>query len=222
MQMLVVNPRRKRRRGKKRHMSALQRQFFGGGRKSRRRRRSVALSTGSKHVRRSRRRSHRRMSLGGRGMRLGSFNPKSFINDTLLPAGIGAGGALALDAALTFAAPYIPASLNTGIARTGIKLAGAIGIGMIAGMAMGKRFGEQAAAGAVTVVLYDFLKPYAAQVVPGISGYDMGWVSPSMQIGAYVGGVDVSRRLGSYVGDAAYDGRMGEREEDYYAYQITP
>jgi hypothetical protein len=226
MQMLVVNPKRRKRRkgakrGKKRRMTALQRQYFGGGRKTsggkkRRKRRTAALATSPAPVRRSRRRRitgrRRSRSSGGRRMPRLSFNPKSFISDTLMPAAIGAGGALALDAALTFAAPYIPASLNTGIARTGVKIAGAIAIGMAASMIGGKRLGEQVMAGAIIVTAYGFLKPFAAGVIPGVAGYDMGWVSPAMQVGSYVGS------------DNAYTGSMpgmgvfvGESEENYYA-----
>ena len=141
-----------------------------------------------------------------------SFNPKSFINDTLMPAGIGAAGALALDAALSFAAPYIPAALNTGIARTGVKLAGAIAIGMAATMIGGKRLGEQVMAGAVIVTAYDFLKPFAAGVIPGVAGYDMGWVSPAMQVGVYTGSDDAY--TGKMPGMGVY---VGESEENYYA-----
>lgn len=149
--------------------------------------------------------------------RFGGFNPRTFVNDTLMPAAIGAGGALALDAALSFAAPYIPAAFNTGIARTGVKLAGAVGIGMLAGMVGGKRLGEQAMAGALIVTAYDFLKPYVAGMVPGVAGYNMGWVSPAMQVGTYVGS------------DNAYSGMMpgmgvyvGETEADYYAAALNP
>lgn len=226
---LVGNPRRKRRKGakrrrsgKRRKMSALQLKYFGpkGNRKTskkrRKRRKSAALAVSSAPVRRSkRRRSGRRRnrrSSGGRRMARLSFNPKSFLNDTLMPASIGAAGALALDAALTFASPYIPAQLNTGIARSGVKIAGAIGIGMIAGMIGGKRLGEQAMAGAVIVTMYDLLKPFAAGVIPGVSGYDMGWVSPAPQLASYVG----------Y--DNAYSGGMNGMgtyingsEEDWYS-----
>lgn len=221
MQMaLVGNPKRKRRKAKrarrkggKRKMSALQKLYFGGGgrktsKRRKRRRKSAALASSPAPARRSKRRRvgrkrSRRSSGARRAMRL-SFNPKSFLNDTLMPASIGAAGALALDAALTFATPYIPAQLNTGIARSGVKLAGAIGIGIVAGMIGGKRLGEQAMAGAVIVTMYDLLKPFAAGVIPGVSGYDMGWVSPAPQIGVYTGADGAYHGgMGAYISDAS-------------------
>jgi len=203
---------RRRKGGKRRKMSALQLKYFGGkgnrktSKRRRKRRRSVALASSPSPVRRSKRRRggrHRSRSTGARRtMGKLSFNPKTFLNDTLLPASIGAGGALALDAALSFAAPYIPAGLNTGIARSGVKLVGAIAIGMAASMIGGKRIGEQVMAGAVVVTMYDALKPYLVGVVPGLSEYNMGWVSPAPQLGVYAGSDNAyTGGMGVYAGD---------------------
>jgi len=234
-ELLLVNPKRRKSRGKRR-MSALQAQYFGPRAKRRRsKRRRVTRLARNPARRRSRRRSsviaaapvrHRRRRSHSRRrvtrlrrnpMRgFGGFSVKRFLNDTLIPAGVGAAGALAVDVALGYTAAYIPASFQTGIMHTGVKLAAAVGIGMVAGASMGKKFGEEAMAGAITVTLYDLLKSQVKTMMPTLplSGYNMGWVSPGMQIGG----------LGAYVGsDRAYNGQMaglgyyvGETDADYY------
>jgi hypothetical protein len=230
-ELLLVNPKRRKSRGKRR-MSALQAQYFGPRAKRRRSKRRVtrlASNPKRRHKRRSavvaapvhrRRRSHSRRRvtrLRRNPMRgFGGFSVKRFLNDTLIPAGVGAAGALAVDVALGYTAAYIPVSLQTGIMHTGVKLAAAVGIGMVAGASMGKKFGEEAMAGAITVTLYDLLKSQVKSIMPTLplSGYNMGWVSPGMQIGG----------LGTYVGsDRAYNGQMsglgyyvGETDADYY------
>jgi hypothetical protein len=118
---------------------------------------------------------------------MGGFNIGNFLRNDLMPAGVGAIGAIGLDVALSYATPMLPASLQSGIGRTAVRVAGAVGVGYIAGMVMGRRFGEQVTAGALTVTLYDLLKGYAAQVLPGLSEYNMGWVSPALAFNEYVG-----------------------------------
>ena len=200
-ELMLVNPRRKKRRsgGKRRKMSALQRRYFGGGRKTgpkrrkRSRRRVAALAATrspvrrSRRVRRSGRRRSRRMSFGGGGG--GRFSINRFLQQNLIPGGIGALGAVGVDIALGYARPYLPAALQGGVMDPVVKIAGAIGVGYVASQVMGRRFGEQAMAGAITVALYDIVKSTIRTAVPGLlSEYDyMGWVSPAQQIGEYVG-----------------------------------
>lgn len=163
--LVIVNPRRKRRgRKRRRTLTAKQERYFG------------------KHRRRSRRVSRRRNPLGSVGF--GRFNLSSFLNNDLIPASIGAGGAFALDAGLGFVRPYLPATFQSGIGNAAVRIAGAVAVGWVAGMALGGRVGQQAASGALIVTMYDLLKPYAAQVLP-LSGYptiELGWPGSAYQL----------------------------------------
>lgn len=224
--MLIGNPRRKRKRGP-RKMSALQRQYFGGGRRKRKRRtRVTALASNPRRRRRSRvlgaapvRRRRRRVSRYRRNpVSMRSFNPRSLINDTIIPASIGAAGALGLDLALGYGNPYLPDFLKSGVGLTAAKLGGAILIGMVAQKTMGKRYGDQVTAGAVTVTMYDLIKSFIRTNVPGLplSGYNMGWISPALQTGGDLSGMGVyvgsDRSMRGLGGMGMY---VGERESDY-------
>ncbi|MDE2019678.1 MAG: hypothetical protein KGJ13_05035 [Patescibacteria group bacterium] len=137
------------------------------------------------------------------------MNLKSLMNSTLIPAGVGAAGALGLDVALGFASPHLPAFLNNGVMKTVTRVAGAVGIGYVAGAIAGKRFGEEAMAGAITVTLYDLLKGMVKSAVPSLPLSGTGWVSPAYQVGAYVGTDSAFAHpgLSAYVGsDFVYDG----------------
>lgn len=217
-ELLLINPRRKRRKGRRRRrsMSALQRRYFGGRKVSRarrnprRRRSSTAALSFSAPVRRSRRRSggFKRRSFsrrrGGGGVtNLRNFNIRSFVSNALLPAGMGAVGALGLDIALAQARPYLPDALASGLGNTAARLGGALLIGYVTSLGMGRAFGEQAAAGALTVTMYDLIKGYFADAFPSIplsgayddaSGYSLGYAAAAPQVGAYV-----SNGMGAYV-----------------------
>ncbi len=105
-------------------------------------------------------------------------NPVGFVGDfvgQLVPSAVGAGGALALDVALGLLP--LPDALKTGPMRPVARVAGAVALGMVAGMVTSKRVGNQVAAGALTVVLYDFAKGFLNRMVggkiPGLSLYEM-------------------------------------------------
>lgn len=223
-ELMLVNPRRKRRAGRRRKMTAKQLRYFGPRRARRRRRRAPALLAAPVRRRRSRRVTrrravstvrHRRRRVTrlrrnpSRAIRFGgrSFSIRGFLNNSLIPAGVGAAGALGVDIAMAYVTPMLPASLQTGMLRPVVRIAGAIGVGMAVSAVMGKRHGEEATAGALVVTLYDLLKGYAKANLPMIplSDYDMGWVSPALQAG-----------MGAYVGDGmgAY---VSENEGDYIA-----
>jgi hypothetical protein len=225
-ELMLVNPKRKRSRRRK--MTAKQLKYFGPRRKRSRRRVAAAATPRRRHRRRSavvaaprRRRSHKRRRvthLRRNPIRMpGGFSPKRFLSDTLIPAGIGAGGALGVDIALGYFGSYLPASMQTGLPNAAVKLAAAVGIGIAAGAVAGKRVGEQAMAGAVVVTLYSVIKQQVMAAMPTLPlhGYNMGWVSPALQVGH-----DLSAYVGS---DNAYAGGMhgvgvyvGEAESDYY------
>jgi hypothetical protein len=225
-ELMLVNPRRRKRKAGKRRrkMTAKQLLYFGKGR--RRRRHASAARPVRRHRRRSsviaaprRRRSHRRRRhvtrLRRNPIRMGGFSVRRFMNDALIPAGVGAVGALGVDVALGYGGAYLPASLQSGLPNTLVRLAGAVGVGWVAGMAAGKKFGEAATAGAITVTLYDLIKGYVKTAMPALPLSGMGWISPGLQVGyggmgAYVGADHAYSGMGAYVG-------VGESESGYYA-----
>jgi hypothetical protein len=181
--LFLANPKRKKRRT----MTAKQRKFFGPRRAKRSKRRAAPLAGFASNPRRKGPRRRRSRSLLGFRRNPISFDTKSFIGDTLVPAGIGAVGAMAVDVMIASAASYLPASLTSGIGNTVARIGAAIGVGMIAQSIGGRRFGEQVMVGGVVVTLYDAAKPWVAGQFPSIPGLGyMGWTSPGVQLGTYV------------------------------------
>lgn len=200
-ELMLINP--SRRRGKRRpKMSKKQRRYFGkrASKRSntrprvtlRRRKRATYMSNPRKRYRRN---------------PASGFRPMSFINQTLMPAAIGGAGALGLDLLMGFIP--LPAAMKTGPMRPIIRIVGAIGIGMIAGMVTNKRLGEQVGAGAMTVVLYDTLKGFMRTAMPNVNLGDietdypqMEYLSPAPQVddlSAYVESNNVGENVGEYV-----------------------
>lgn len=187
-EILLANPRRRRR--SRRKMSAKQAMYFGGGKKRRRsRRRSVALSSGG---RRSFRRSSRRIRHHARRAYSagGAFSIRSITSD-FGPAIMGAGGALVVD--WIFGNIPLPATMTTGMMLPVTRLAAAIGVGALAGMALGRATGEKVAVGALVVTSYSIIKNFIQTNVPsltlarfvpagnlrGLPGNGMGYISPA-------------------------------------------
>lgn len=146
-QLMLVNPR-------KRHKSKARRRKNPSASKS--------LSTFTrKHFRRRRRNPIR---VGGNMMQ------------TVQGGAIGAAGALAVDVVMTKLP--LPANLTTGAMASITKGAVGIGVGMlVAKVGKNKRLGEQLAAGAVTVALYNAGKQMIGPSL-GLSGWDdglLGW-----------------------------------------------
>lgn len=153
---------------------------------------------------RARRRAHR-----GRN----PFNV-SGIKAALIPAGIGALGAIGLSAAMSFVTPKLPASLQSGYVNTAVKLAGAIALGMIAGKVLGSEKGKYVTMGGLTVVLVGALTPLIQSAVPslplsglgaymqpGMSGLGrLGYYSPAAVIQPKSSGMG---RLGAYMNKGA-------------------
>jgi hypothetical protein len=118
----------------------------------------------------------------------------------LVPAVIGAGGALALDIGMAYAP--LPAMLQTGWGKTLAQLIGALGLGFVAAKIpfIGRRNAQIGTLGALTIIAYNAIRPLAAQTlganVKGLSGLaDFGDYTPSM--GAYM-----NPRLGAYMNPA--------------------
>lgn len=199
-QLLLVNPKRRKARKGPRKLSAAQRAagFGGGTRRKRARRSRASLHVNPKRKRSSRRRrlhrNPRRASAGGRGM-IGQA--KSLLTGNLMPAALGAAGALAVD--IAWAAAPVPAQFKTGMPGTIAKIVGAVALGALVGKFANKRFGQAMVAGYLTVTAYDTAKKLVAQMMPALplsgSGYpyDLGYMQAGQFIpdqsgvGAYLG-----------------------------------
>lgn len=124
--------------------------------------------------------SARAASTAGRALRHRRPNPVGgFVKDTLMPSVIGGAGALALDVAVAMLP--LPPALKTGPMAPLVKAAGAVGIGMLAGQFMGRRVGEQVAAGGLTVMAYNLGRQMLVKAgggrIPGLSEYVSEYVS---------------------------------------------
>lgn len=167
-EIILANPRRRKRRKnprRRRAMSALQRKYFGGGRRKRHsnpRRRRRHRNPSHRHHR-----ARRRRNPSLRGV-TGALMP------TLKAGAVGAAGAIGLDLLWGYGASYLPASIaGSPIAQYGVKLLGALGVGILGGKVLRGR-GRDLAVGATTVVLHDAFK---AQLKASF---------PTLQLGEYL------------------------------------
>lgn len=207
--LAVINPVKRRRRRK---MTAKQLKYFGP-RKSRsrrspkrrnpvHRRRRTSRAPVRVYVRNPRRRrSHStkrryaavRSRFRGVAGKIGSYGKQLFI-----PSLIGGAGALALDAAWGYLP--MPAVINSNAYTAALaRLMGAFGIGAVAGMIAGKRFGMEVAAGATVVTLYDVIKGVLKTQFPSLPlnmyiGNARGRYNPGLNIGR-------RQRLNMYIGE---------------------
>jgi hypothetical protein len=145
-----------------------------------RRRRARARTVVYANPRRRRRRSHaRRYSNPRRRQRGFASTPGrgSIIGNYVLPAAVGAVGAIGFDIAWGYAQPYLPSALQSGWVGTVVELAGiwAVLFGIKRYAPRSYRVASAAATGAATIVAYNALKGVAQQVLPsstpGLSGY---------------------------------------------------
>lgn len=111
----------------------------------------------------------------GRKLRYRRRNPigSGFIGDTLIPAALGGGGALAVDVLLGLLA--LPVMMKTGPMAPIVKVAAAVGLGFAAQTVVSRKTAEQLAAGAITVTLYNVAKAALVKAgkgkIPGLSEY---------------------------------------------------
>lgn len=216
-ELLLINPRRRprrvtrARRNPRRKMTALQAKYFAPGRAApaRRRRRAAvrvtkARSNPVRRRRTSRKRNVMRVRRNPRSLSIKSLNLKG----ALVPAAIGAGGAVALNYAYTnYIQTMLPVSMQTGILNSVAQIGLSIGLGVVAGMAFGKTVGQQVAVGAVTVTMYGLINSY----MNGTMGTNVG--SYTNGSGMYAPGGALSgmgagprmrrRRMARYVGNNA-------------------
>lgn len=115
-------------------------------------------------VRRRRRNPVEGLALLNPRRRYRRSNPAGLLGDTVMPAAMGAAGALGLDVLMGFLP--IPAALRTGPARYLVKGAGAIGLGIVAGYVVRPATAHQMAVGALTVVIHEALKSTVRSMVP--------------------------------------------------------
>jgi len=98
----------------------------------------------------------------------------------LMPALVGAGGAIATDA--LFGRLPLPANLKSGNLSIATKAVLAVALGMIVSRFMSRRIGEQMTAGALTVQAHSALLPFVAQL-PGMGYYGAGYGLPATGAG---------------------------------------
>ena len=147
-------------------------------------------------------------STAGRVLRYRRPNPiGSFMKDTLMPSVVGGAGALVLDIAVGLLP--LPPAFKAGPMAPLVKVAGAVGIGMLAGQFLGRRVGEQVAAGGLTVTMYNVARQLLVKVgggsIPGLSEY------VSMYPDALMGDYTDYGRLG-YESSGAQVGDYNEAE----------
>lgn len=229
-EILLVNPRKRRRR----KMSALQRKYFGGGR---RKRRAKATSH-----RRRRRRSHavtvhknprRRRALGyvvgKRRIRRRRLNPSfrsvgSSVMPLLKDGFVGATGAIGLDFLWSYGKQYLPASIaGSAIAQYGVKLLGAIAVGIVGNKVLRGR-GRALSVGAATVVLHDAMKAQIQASFPSVQLGEYLTYAPAVGtmrragrvlstgmngMGEYLSGIPSREIDGNYSGDYTTDNMNG-------------
>lgn len=200
-ELLLVNPRPKRRRVTKvrrnprRQMSALQRQYFGPKRRRARAASRVTVAR-TNPIRRRRKRSIMRV----RRNPISMGRSAGKITSALMPAAIGAGGALALGMVWSRLSPSLPSSLQSGTMQSVAQIAAALGLGLLAGKAFGKSVGTQVAAGALTVTIYNLASSYM-----GSAGLGTGAT-------ANAGGYTYSQNGYTYAGGTSTMNGMGVRK----------
>ena len=144
---------------------------------------------------RRRHRARRRNPMGG--MLSGAF----WMGE-VVPTTVGAVGALGIDVAIGYLP--LPAIVQTNaMVRNVVKIAGALGLGYLAQMVTTRKTGEEVAAGAIAVTLYDMVKgflvnsfptlpivPTATVVIPTAAATGttagIGWTGPAPTVGTYM------------------------------------
>ncbi|MGA9854248.1 MAG: hypothetical protein WBR29_03085 [Gammaproteobacteria bacterium] len=210
-QLLLINPRRRKRRRAnpvRHHRRASSRRRVAN---PRRRRHSVRA-----HIARSDRghryRVRRHMANPRRHHRARRRNPflgGSLTQDVLMPAALGVVGGAALGLAWNSLSSNLPCSVtgNSVGALIG-QGAGAIGLGWLAGKALGSRKGAAVAVGALVVVGYQFLEGSISGIaLPSVTMCGVGLRIPGMGRMPRMGRM---RRMGAYLPGQGL-GRVGLR-----------
>lgn len=183
--LMILNPRRRKvgAKKRKRKMTAKQLKFFGPRKgkkkkaKAKKAKAQVIVVTSNpkgKTVAKKKRRHTRRKA------KVFTHNPKSkrrrfrrnprsieagFLNNTLMPAAIGAAGAIGTDMLIGYLP--IPPQFKQGLMLPVLKIAGALLVGMAVGAVSNREAGEEAAAGGVIVTLYSMAKGFSISASGG-------------------------------------------------------
>jgi hypothetical protein len=193
-QLLLINPRRRRRRHARRHVS--RRRHANPVRHHRRHRRHAARLANPRrrrHVMRSRRSNPRR--------RRNPFSTTGLTNDYLMPGALGALGGVALNLLWNAISPSLGCTISgNSITSVLAQGAGAIGLGMIAGKALGASKGQAVGAGALTIVLYNYANSMLS-TTGGLMGLGRRRGMGRRGMGAYMPGTQIPRLngMGAYL-----------------------
>lgn len=107
---------------------------------------------------------------------------KNAIDNQLKPAAMQAAGALALDVGMGYFGGYLPAQLNSGMARHATKGVIAMILGYVAANFVGNQTANTMVKGALTVTLHDAGKDTLAQFAPSLP---MGYYNPAPVLNYY-------------------------------------
>lgn len=192
--LAILNPvaRRKRKAGAKKHrrkMTPKQLKFFGPRkgkkRKAAKRKKARAKSkviivqsnptrTAMANKKRHQRRRKAKVFTHKSSKRRFRRNPRSieagFVNNTMLPAAIGAAGAIGADILISYLP--VPPQFKVGGFGIALKIGAALAVGAAVGAVSTRAAGEEAAAGGVIVTLYQISRGFLANAgTPGLSRY---------------------------------------------------
>lgn len=118
--------------------------------------------------RRSRRRSRsRRFIRARRNPRMLKGGPVGFLTNTMVPAAVGAAGAIGVDL-LIGNLSFIPQNWKQGNLLPVTQIGLSLGIGAAGSMVLGSEYGEQLAAGGIIVSLYTLAKSFVRSKFPNI------------------------------------------------------
>lgn len=109
------------------------------------------------------------------------------IGEVLTRSVLGAGGALAVDAAFSY--DRLPAVVRSGPVRPVAKVGGALLLGMLVRQLATAAVAKKVAAGAATVAIYEAAKPLLKQVGLPLAGYhdqmpELEFYNPGARMGA--------------------------------------
>lgn len=170
------------------------------------RRRAVGYTVGPRKIRRRKLnpRSRRRARRNPRGF--GSLSPRNLLGQ-LVPAAYGAGGAIALNLALSYLP--LPAMLQTGIPKQVTRLVGAMAVGWAAQKFLGGERAKAIGMGALTVVVYDIVKGLILTASPDIGARLGDFEDVSLEDGGFVDPASPIRGFGAYLENAPDTDGMG-------------
>ena len=133
--------------------------------------------------------------------KMGVPSVKSIGSNMLMPAAIGAVGAVAMDAAWSYLP--IPANIKTGNMKFAAKTVGVILLGVLASKVVKKSTAEAIVVGSLTVLFYGAARDLMSRALPMVSLGEMDMYSPGLLSGDDMGEYETS-------GMNEYQPAMGE------------